>query len=207
MRRIAGMVGCLTLVLVAVLGSEAEAHLAGTTKIGGTLVHVASLDCKITVGGVPSPDQNPSALVCTVTVEAIEFLCLNPANQQVSPGKSARRTVLIGTSEFFTENINKKKGTGTATVHFDTDNVVTNEDCVNPNWSVIEDSIVVTSALVNYKTVECATADDCGTFVVVAYEENRECTLPPGFGVDPGEEFPAENTEYNCHLIDRQHLK
>ena len=206
MRRIAGMVGGVALGVVAFFGGEAEAHLAGTIKTSsGYLLHVASLGCGITVGGVPNPDTNPSALVCTATVEAVEFLCLNPANQQVSPGQSARRTVLIGTSEFSQENISKKKGTGTAEVHLDTDALVTNQDCVNPNWSVIEESIVVTSAHVKYETVECATLE-CLTFVV-AYREQRQCELPPGLGIDPGEGFPPEDTAYDCLLLEREHLK
>lgn len=205
MRMILGMVGALALSLVATFGGEAEAHLAGTKKIGGYLVHVSSLGCGITVGGVPNPDQNPSALVCTATISSVEFLCINPANQQVSPGRSARRAVVIGTDEFSGENIEKKKGTGTAEAHLDTNVLVTNQDCVNPNWSVVQESVVVLEAHVQYETVECATAE-CLSWVV-AYREVRDCMLPPGFGIDPGEVFPAENTAYNCPLISQEHIK
>ena len=202
-------VAVAAVVVLGLLGmpnGDAEAHLAGTTKIGGYLVHVASLGCGITVGGVPNPDTNPSALVCEVTVKAVEFLCQNPAGNQVSPGQSARRTVIIGApGQFEPDDIDKKKGTGTAEVHIDTAAAVTSEDCVNPNWSVLPDTIVVLDADVLYKTVECANAD-CTNFVV-AYTENRTCTLPPGFGIDPGEEIPAENTAYNCPLISREHVK
>lgn len=205
MSKIITLVGAFALGLVAMVGDEAEAHLAGTTKIGGYLVHVSSLGCGITVGGVPNPDQNPSALVCTATITSVEFLCINPANQQVSPGRSARRIVIIGTDEFADQNIEKKKGTGTAEAHLDTDFLVTNQDCVNPNWAVVPESVVVLEAQVQYETVECATSE-CLSWVV-AYREKRDCTLPPGFGIDPGEEFPAANTAYNCPLISREHIK
>jgi len=201
----ATMVGVLSLSLVAMLGGDAEAHLAGTVKIGGYLRHVSSLGCGITVGGVPNPDTNPSSLICTVTIKSVEFLCLNPNSNQVNPGRSARRTVVIGTAEFSSEGINKKKGTGTAEARIDSAAALTNDDCVNPNWSVIPESVVVLTAEVEYKTVECNNLD-CTNFVV-AYTEQRDCTLPPGFGIDPGEEFPAVNTEYTCPLISREHVK
>ena len=199
------IVSVLSLSLVALLFGEAEAHLAGTVKIGGYLRHVSSLACGITVGGVPNPDTNPSGLKCTVVTELVEFQCLNPADNQVSPGKSARRTVVVGIAPF-SDPIEKKKGTGTAEVHLAIP--VTDADCVNPNWQVIPASIVVPEALVQYDTLECATFD-CSTGVV-AYSEVRKCVLPPEFGVDPGEVLPPVGipTPYDCgQVMSREHLK
>ena len=198
------LVAVFAMSLVAILGGDAEAHLAGTTKIGGYLVHIASLGCGIFVGGVPNPDTNPSALKCTVVTELVEFLCENPASNQVSPGKSARRTVVVGTAPLSEAPLVKQKGTGTAEVHLDIP--VTNEDCVNPNWHVIPESIVVPEALALYETLECSTFECVSG--VVAYSELRRCVLPAGFGVDPGEVFPLVDTPYDCsEVISREHLK
>jgi hypothetical protein len=201
------MIGVLSSSLVAMLGaSRADAHLAGTVTIGGYVRHVSSLACGITVKGVPNPDTNPSALICTATITLVEFLCENPTNHQVSPGSSARRIVVVGTDDFSADDIEKKKGTGTAEAHIETDLIVTNEDCVNPNWHVLPDTIIVQTLQAQFDTVECAD-DACSSFVV-AYRELRDCALPGKFGYGKKEDgAPPENTEYNCSLISSDHLK
>lgn len=203
------MIGALSLSLVTMLDRDAEAHLAGTVLIGGYLRHVASLACGITVKGVPNPDTNPSALTCTATITEVEFLCENPTSHQVNPGQSARRTVVVSTAEFNDDNIDKKKGVGTAEAHIDTGFVVTNEDCVNPNWHVVPDSVIVQQVQVQYDTVECTGSDPtpCSSSVL-AYREVKDCALQSGFGYDKGESgAPPENTEYTCNLLSRDHVR
>jgi hypothetical protein len=195
--------------VVAMLPSDVEAHLAGTVSIGGYLRHVSSLACGIAVKGVPNPDTNPSELVCTATITLVEFLCENPTNHQTSPGTSGRRTVIVGTTEFNAANIDKKKGTGTAEAHLETDFVVTNEDCVNPNWNVLPDTIIVKEVGVQFETAECTGAEPtpCSSFVV-AYREVRACLLPNNFGYGKKQQgAPPEGTEYDCTLLSQEHLR
>ena len=195
--------------VVAMLPSDAEAHLAGTVKIGGYLQHVSSLLCGVAVKGVPNPDTNPSELVCTTTITLVEFLCENPTSHQINPGSAAVRTVVVGTAEFSEANIDKKKGTGTAEAHINTDFVVTNEDCVNDNWNVLPDTIIVKEVEVQFETAECTGAEPtpCSSFVV-AWREVRACLLPNNFGYGKKQQGePPEGTEYDCTLLSQEHLR
>jgi hypothetical protein len=203
------MIGILGVSLLARLGSEAEAHLAGTVIVGGYVRHVSSLEGGITVKGVPNPDTNPSALVFTATITRVRFQCENPANNQVAPGQSADRTVIAGIAPFDEGNINKKKGTGTAAVHLDTDFVVTNEDCVNPNWFVVPESIFVEELSAKFETVECTgpDSDPCSS-TVLAYEELRDCVLSGNYGYGKKENgTPPPGTLYDCLLTSQEHVK
>ncbi len=206
------MMGVLGVGLVATLGGRAEAHLAGTAVINGYVRHVASLECGINIKGVASTTQHPAQFQCTATITLAEFLCENPTNHQVTPGQSARRVVIVGEDTFNAAAITKKKGIVTAQAHLDTGGevIVTDADCVNPNWHAIQESVLISEVSVLLQTFECgpnSTTETCVDPLVLAYQENLACVLPPGFGHGKKEVVPPENTEYNCSVISKEHVQ
>ena len=109
------MFGLLSVSLVALLETGAEAHYLG--YIAG--IHYSSINCTVSLKQVPSLDAHPAETECTVTTESIETLCRNPAGHEVA-GKSATRETTLQADAEVEQTVNeKKKGKAHVTVHID----------------------------------------------------------------------------------------
>lgn len=198
------MIGLLGISFGAALGPEAEAHLAGTFKIGGTWVHISSFSCINDIGGVPNPDTRPSLFQCTATATKVLLLCQNPQGHDVRPGEAATKTTVVVQDRIIDSDItNKKKGLAHKEIEFVDAPFLDPEFCVNPNWIPID--VLVTELTGTMEVFECTSQgiDPCTT-KVLTYTETKECMLPPEFDFDNP---PVPGTPYDCVLIFRQHVK
>ena len=198
------MFGLLGISFGAALGPEAEAHLAGTYKIGGTWVHISSFSCINDIGGVPNPDTRPSLFQCTATATKVLILCKNPQGHDVHPGEAATKTTVVVQDRIEESDItNKKKGLAHKEIVFEDGPFLNPESCVNPNW--IPFDVLVTELTGQMDVFECTSQDfdPCST-KVLTYTELKECMLPPQYDFDNP---PPPETPYDCVLIFRRHVK
>ena len=198
------MVGLCGVGLVTVLGSEAEAHLAGYVKIGGTWKHVLSLLCALDIKGVPNPETNLSEVQCTATVTQAVVLCLNPSGNNVIPGEAGTQTVLVGQDQINQDDItDKKKGIAHKEIHISTDELLDPEFCVNSNWIPIAAIVIELTGKIEIFECQGPDSDPCSV-KVLTYTELQDCVLPPEFGADNP---PPEGTPYECVLTLQDHVK
>ena len=200
----AAIVGLLGVGLGTALGPDAQAHLAGTYKIGGTWVHISSFSCINDIGGVPNPDTKPSLFQCTATATKILVLCYNPNGHDVRPGEAATKTTIVVQDLITNDDItDKKKGLAHKELTFQDSDFVTSQVCVNPNW--IPAQVIVIELTGQMDVFECTSGgiDPCAT-KVQTYIEQKECMLPPQYNFDNP---PPSGTAYDCVLLLRQHLK
>jgi hypothetical protein len=192
----------LGLGLVAALGPEASAHLAGTIKG----IHYSSILCIDEVSGVPGTalgedPSRPAFVRCTVLGTRVEILCQNPAGHDVQPGEAATQVTVAAESQIEDENIiNKKKGVALKEVTVGDEPFLDPQFCVNPNWIPIE--VLVTDARVTVDVLQC-TDSTCSTIVTTSTEV-QDCTIPAGFSI---ENLPPVGTAYECAPVSKQHLK
>lgn len=198
------MIGVLGISFGAALGPEAEAHLAGTYKIGGSWVHLASFKCVNDIGAVPNPDTHPAVFQCTAIVTKVLLLCANPKGNDVRPGEASTKTTVIVQDRINESDItNKKKGLAHKELVFPDDPFLNPAFCVNPNWIPIE--VLVTELTGQMDVFECTSEDldPCATRVLT-YTERKDCMLPPQYDFDNP---PPTGTPYDCVLILRQHVR
>ena len=204
-------VGLLSIVVLATLGVEAQAHY---TYVKGKLVY-HSLECEEVLKGVKNPDTNPSRVDCIVVSNVVETLCSNPAGNDVDPGNSATQVTVGGTTQLTSNNFNKQKGLATALVVIPlADDLgltsATPGVCVNPNWNLEKAVIRSATATLNAYTCgpdqECQTADD-----VLASITTLQCSLSDEVGFDDFDENsqPINPILFSCpdELVSTTHVK
>jgi hypothetical protein len=194
--------------LVSMRADRASAHLAGYQVVNGYLKHVGSFDCGIQIKQIPNLQQHPAEFRCTATITEAELLCLNPANQDVNPGRAGTRVVFVAEAPITEETItDKKRGRAEVTARIEDDAegspLMNPNNCVNPNWHPID--VLSTKVDVTLETAECTGTDPANPCAssVVAYRETLSCALPPGYSVS---NQPPPGTPYECVLISQEHV-
>jgi hypothetical protein len=173
------MLGLLGLSLVALLGTEAQAHYLG--YING--VHVASIVCTLGLKGVANPDTNPAIVDCQLTDVFVEALCRNPSGHDV-PGKPGFHQVGPIGEEPIEEGDITGKGKALVDVHIDDDPVCNSRVvCGKPNWQVKACLLRSFTATQNaYRCVGPAT-DPCSVLEQASFVKSN-CVLPAVYTVN-----------------------
>lgn len=203
-------IGVLAVGMFGMRGSEAKAHLAGTTFIP-TYRHIASYDCTGTFGQVPSLVQHPALFECVAVVRAFQVVCQNPQGSIVTPGiPSGPITVTQFASSQITEAdlTDKKKGKATKTLALP-DTVLEAGDTIcskrNRNWTAADELVLI--ADVTLRTFDCA--DESCSVTVPAYEALLHCTVPPQYSLPdnppPGTPQMPVPTPYDCTVVQEAH--
>lgn len=195
------MVFILGASIVAMRGSNAEAHLAGYTY-SPTFRHIASYDCLGHFYQIPNPVQHPALFECIAVVQEFQVLCANPQGKVTTPGVSSGPITLMG-QDLFTEAdviAEKTKGRADKSIRFADENspLLNDRFCAerNRNWKAVDELIL--SVDLTLKTFECAD-ESCVTRGEQAYEARLHCTVPSQYSLPdnppPGGGIP---TDYNC---------
>lgn len=196
MFRRAMAIAILAVTLAAVPPPAAEAHYI---VVGGQLKY-HSLLCGLDLRGVQNPDRNPATSVCFVLAQEVELLCENPTEHNTAPGKAGIRTILVGADQVDQSDITGK-GTAHVDVLVDTDDLLSPEFCVNPNWHPV--LVLVRQADVEIKTYECLDAA-CTQLGDLASTTRFACVLPDAFTLaNP----PSPGEPYVCTEASATHVR
>lgn len=185
---------------VAALSSNAYA-----LKISGWGFSINSpLRATINLQGVPNPSSKPTIVVVDATLDEIEYFCVNPNNYNVAPGEAGSLTVM-GTERVEDTDVTTN-GQATVNLIFNIDGPY---ECVNPNWTYVDNTAAVKLVTVNLAYYECAgdpkvDDDPCYLDGEPWYEVNKKagsasgvCTLDP-VERDPYTLIPVPGQIYEC---------
>jgi hypothetical protein len=183
-------VGIVGIVLAATFGGDALAHYY---FVGGVPIYHSLGSTELLISQVPNPAAHPAKVVRTMLIEEYEFVCLNPQGNQTSLSVSLRSATAVVSQDLTQGNWDKKKGTVTlAPVTFNTDFLARPEDCVNPNWIPLPETVLATKVT---ETVETLLCDDAGNCVDPETKTIYHCTLEGGYDAL---HLPPANTLYKC---------
>jgi hypothetical protein len=183
-------VGIVGVVLAATYGGDALAHYY---FVGGIPVYHSLGSTELLISQVPNPAVHPARVVRTMLVEEYEFLCLNPQGNQTSLSVSLRNATATVSQDLTQGNWDKKKGTVTlAPVTFNIGFLANPNDCVNPNWIPLPETLLATKVT---ETVETLLCDDAGNCVDPETKTIYHCTLEGGYD---SLHLPPANTLYTC---------
>jgi hypothetical protein len=133
------LIGLLAISAVATSGTGANAQFFdgwgwfGFSEVTGV----------IDLSKVPNPDSKPSIVTVTGTLDFIEVICINPANQNVAPGEAGSVDVAATTAIGSGDITNRKQAKATVEITFGSAELAAAEAtaiCVNPLWDVVPDS-------------------------------------------------------------------
>jgi hypothetical protein len=179
--------------ILALCSLNAKAHYL-VTSTGKLYYH--SIGCETVLKSVPNPDAKPGLVECVASTAAIELLCRNPADNNVAPGQSATRVVLVASERIDQSDItDKAKGKANVTVVISDDELLKPEYCVNPNWIPEQVLIRTLSARVNAYACTGDDLDPCAMRTLTSHLE-KTCTLPAEY--DFNNPPISGVTEYQC---------
>jgi hypothetical protein len=189
------MFGLLSVSLVALLETGAEAHYLG--YIAG--IHYSSINCTVSLKQVPSLDAHPAETECTVTTGSIEILCKNPKGNLVA-GESATPVTLVAQAPVEQTVAEKKKGKAHVAVHIDDTPLLDPQFCVNPNWIPV--AVLTRSLTSEIKTYACVGPDtDPCSVRELASTVDQQCELPAQYNFNNyPNNLPPIGTPYDCPI-------
>lgn len=191
--------------LMACFSSSAFAYY-----IAGWGCYTGSVVTTIDLKNVPNPSTKPTIAAVDATLDQIEFLCVNPNDHSVAPGQAGQRTASTNQALTSGQIVDKK---ATVNLSFEVPGPF---NCVNPNWTYIEDSAAAKQINITISYYECSgdpktDADPCydGNELTITTKKaavvEGVCTINPVLRND--DYTVVKGQVYACTTISQETLK
>ncbi len=189
------LLGLLGMCMVAMVGTEAQAQFFD----GWGWFCCSEVTGILDLSQVPNPNAKPSIVTVEGTLNSIEVMCLNPNGHDVLPGNAGTRLVATASAIGSRDITDRKRGFSKVLIGLgDLASLDTSAACVNPHWSVLQDSAAPKAMSITMRSFRCVPesnqdADPCF------------CNNPDGCGDTPlgdptTEATPRDTVVLSCTL-------